>query len=40
MKIEFKRKEKGGLSITKMVDCDLEDEVVREKKFFWKLNRF
>lgn len=34
---EFRRKEKGGLSITKMVECDLEDEVVSvlfiKKKF-------
>lgn len=28
---EFRRKDKGGLSITKMVDCDLEDEVVSGK---------
>lgn len=28
--IEFKRKEKGGISITKMVDCeDLEDDLVK-----------
>jgi ribosome-interacting GTPase 1 len=27
--IEIKKKEKGGLSITKTVDCDLDDEMIK-----------